>query len=1421
MSDVNEMRIGGLEVVDIQGMGDVGISYKAKKSETTDEFVFLKVLKWDFPTTGDRLQTEFALRRASFLNHTNLAKIIDVGVTNAGKVWYTREFLESQKDVSPYSSINSVLPELDETGACLVLLQLFDALDYLARNGLRHGNLKSSNIWIVKNTPSQEQNLWKSGRKSKSQFTVKFLDYAICPPPRVIDSESLLPSYDSCSDDLKAIGKIIIDAYFPDLHKEHPSMSEIREHVPQALQVTVSRLLGISRNKPFESFKEAISSLDTISPSRNIEFKSDIIPKDTKLQKDSERSSFLLDMFSDSSEKGRFVIIDGDEGCGKSSLVREFAQKVWSNGSLASVISCSNYHSPADGFVEFLEDIEFGLSKSNPALLEHYSPVIERLKGDKLSSDPYLITKRSSLFEGFVCLLKELSHIKPICLIIEDLEQASEFTLSLLSSLQSDISEFPFLLIGTINHARIRSSQQKLIDGLMFSDNTHKLQISPLDYSGTVEHIRQSLSSDDLSEDICARFFESTGGNILKLNELLRITINEGILTSHGDTHNLDLRRFADIAENSDAQSLISKEIMQLKQDERSLCQIIAMIGGRIKLSTLTHVIESTSISSIKGNAQLANVLWGLVAKGILRRRPEAGGYHFSLIHGAYTETLVNSIPFEERKRYNDELVESLTSKRIELSEKDIKAAIIALKGSNPTHAMSCTIKAQTFCSRQFAHEERLFFLTKLLQMTPETSVEFRDDCLFKISEECLAVGDFDEALKRISHISNPDIKCVALKTIVLVRAGNQDPGLFFDKVIPRIDEITDPLLKQELLAEYLKYMSSVNPQKALEFSVNCSLSSENLETRIDCLLTSSRINAAMANFSEAEKAADDALAQAKDSKNKDNQGRVITWRIQLTQMSGNASFASRLIRRSEGMMEGCWDVGIKSKYHKLASSFFMENNEYTSALRHLYQLVSTLNKSGAKKSLGKALFSLGRALSFKGEDIESSRSIEKARRIAEEVGDNQTLGRSLTYIGLHQLVSESFDQAQVSLSRAEKILDDQQDEEYLAKIAEGLGKLGLIRGDVAQAKAHSKKLSELANHSKEDNLLAISNRLEGAINSYQEKWDKAEEKYTNALSIFQKLKEDREVNMLKVDLADMFVKQGDFFRALSKLSEARMFFDEEGGTKELRRISKMELEIDRELGKYGEDYRNLRMLLEISKALVVVTNLNELLPMIVDMALKVTNAERGFIMLVSKSGVLDFRCGRNQKKEDLNPDEFAFSSTVTDTVLTEKTLVSITDTETDEKFKTRESVVGLSLRSIMCAPLKIGERVIGLIYVDSQVPTFYFSKKNAEFFEALCSHAATGISHAELSQKNADFDALMDENKTLKDLMKLNKSSKARQVTKLETLVNNAKEKLRQLNQTFMQGSDSSNMSIEILSGIDKTLNIIDQMKSNGENYE
>jgi transcriptional regulator with GAF, ATPase, and Fis domain len=193
-------------------------------------------------------------------------------------------------------------------------------------------------------------------------------------------------------------------------------------------------------------------------------------------------------------------------------------------------------------------------------------------------------------------------------------------------------------------------------------------------------------------------------------------------------------------------------------------------------------------------------------------------------------------------------------------------------------------------------------------------------------------------------------------------------------------------------------------------------------------------------------------------------------------------------------------------------------------------------------------------------------------------------------------------------------------------------------------------------------------------------------------------------------------------------------------------------------------------MLLEISKALAQVNDISELLPMIVDMAVKVSGAERGFIMMVHGPEKIEFSIGRNKNKESLRQDAFAFSKSVTDTVLEHKKLVSITDTASDDKFKARDSIVGLSLRSIMCGPMKIGENILGLIYVDSQVPTFYFSKKNAEFFEALCSHAAFAVNSARLFNEMSKKIILEEENKHLRDAVK----QKKQMVTQLKMELDN-----------------------------------------------
>jgi transcriptional regulator with GAF, ATPase, and Fis domain len=87
-----------------------------------------------------------------------------------------------------------------------------------------------------------------------------------------------------------------------------------------------------------------------------------------------------------------------------------------------------------------------------------------------------------------------------------------------------------------------------------------------------------------------------------------------------------------------------------------------------------------------------------------------------------------------------------------------------------------------------------------------------------------------------------------------------------------------------------------------------------------------------------------------------------------------------------------------------------------------------------------------------------------------------------------------------------------------------------------------------------------------------------------------------------------------------------------------------------------------------------------------------------------------------------------------------------------------------------MCGPMKISENILGLIYVDSQVPTFYFSKKNAEFFEALCSHAAFAVNSARLHQQLSIQGTLLNENKHLRDQIKQRKQVQSMVSMEIET---------------------------------------------------
>ncbi len=95
-------------------------------------------------------------------------------------------------------------------------------------------------------------------------------------------------------------------------------------------------------------------------------------------------------------------------------------------------------------------------------------------------------------------------------------------------------------------------------------------------------------------------------------------------------------------------------------------------------------------------------------------------------------------------------------------------------------------------------------------------------------------------------------------------------------------------------------------------------------------------------------------------------------------------------------------------------------------------------------------------------------------------------------------------------------------------------------------------------------------------------------------------------------------------------------------------------------------------------------------------------------------------------------------SSTLVNTILRERQAVVCSDTTTDDRFKDARSLQDLRIRSTMCAPLLIGDKVIGMAEADSSGGGIAFSEDDLRVFTALSSQVSIAVENARLYEEVA-----------------------------------------------------------------------------------
>ncbi len=158
-----------------------------------------------------------------------------------------------------------------------------------------------------------------------------------------------------------------------------------------------------------------------------------------------------------------------------------------------------------------------------------------------------------------------------------------------------------------------------------------------------------------------------------------------------------------------------------------------------------------------------------------------------------------------------------------------------------------------------------------------------------------------------------------------------------------------------------------------------------------------------------------------------------------------------------------------------------------------------------------------------------------------------------------------------------------------------------------------------------------------------------------------------------------------------------------------------------------------LEKILDISRHMAEIKNLDALLNYALDGVIALVGAERGYVVLRQAANTLKIKAQRGVEGKELNADENQISTSIFSQVVETGQPLMLNDAQCDPNFDAAKSVISLKLRSIMCVPLMTQGETIGVIYVENRSFRNRFTPDNLPPMILFANQAAVAIENAVL----------------------------------------------------------------------------------------
>jgi len=171
-----------------------------------------------------------------------------------------------------------------------------------------------------------------------------------------------------------------------------------------------------------------------------------------------------------------------------------------------------------------------------------------------------------------------------------------------------------------------------------------------------------------------------------------------------------------------------------------------------------------------------------------------------------------------------------------------------------------------------------------------------------------------------------------------------------------------------------------------------------------------------------------------------------------------------------------------------------------------------------------------------------------------------------------------------------------------------------------------------------------------------------------------------------------------------------------------------------RELPATSQVARNLSALLKISRVVHAIRDLEELQAQLLDLIFEVVPASRGAILLTEGAGQ-EFNCMYARTRHAGQPQLVKVSRTIARQVMRENVAILGVDVPASGALRDVESLVASEVRSLLCVPLSVFQRMIGCIYLDSTNTINRFHEDHLQLMAAVAGVSAIALDNARRQQ--------------------------------------------------------------------------------------